>query len=199
VERRCGGELRDRGQNRQSLRDGGDGEVHSGPQDGPQRPAAQQPDGGDRDPAPQRRRDGRGRECGETELDSVAVRGLLSRERAPARFRRRADRHDDRGCVAGDDARGLIEHRPAVRHGDGTHLLGRLRDRERLAGQRGFVDLEGEGFQDPAVRRDAVAVLEQHDVARHQLAGVELHDDAVAAHPHGRRRGLGEPSDLQIS
>ena len=58
----------------------------------------------------------------------------------------------------------------------------RLRGRDAFAGQRGFLDLEGRGDEQAAVGRDAVARLDQHDVARHQLARVDLDRLAVAAH-----------------
>ena len=58
-----------------------------------------------------------------------------------------------------------------------------LQHRGALAGEGGLLDLEGGGHEQPAVGRHAVAGLEQHDVARHQLGGVDLDGDAVAPHP----------------
>ena len=63
----------------------------------------------------------------------------------------------------------------------GSHV-GRLRRGDALTGQRGFFDLERGGDEEPTVGRDAVARFDQHDVARYQLARVDLHRVAVAAH-----------------
>ena len=55
-------------------------------------------------------------------------------------------------------------------------------DGDALAGERGLLDLERGGHEEPTVGRHAVARLDQHDVARHQLARVDLDRLAVAAH-----------------
>ena len=57
-----------------------------------------------------------------------------------------------------------------------------LEDRRALAGERGFLDLERGGHEQPPVGRDPVARLDQHDVARDELGGIDLDDRAVAAH-----------------
>ena len=53
-------------------------------------------------------------------------------------------------------------------------------DRQRLAGQRGLVDLEVDRLDHARVGRHAVAGFEQNDVARHQVAGRDVPLLAVA-------------------
>ena len=102
---------------------------------------------------------------------------------------------EDRARAAGD----LAVHERHVHAvaeggvlGDGLHLLGR---RDALAGERGFVDLEGRGGQDPGVGRDEVAGLDVDDVARDELLHRDLDQVAVAAdlglddHHRRERRG----------
>ena len=57
-----------------------------------------------------------------------------------------------------------------------------LQHRRALAGERGLLDLEGGGHQQPPVGGHPVARFEEHDVARHQLGGVDLDGHPVAAH-----------------
>ena len=74
-----------------------------------------------------------------------------------------------------------------VRSPSGTsvagHRVGRLADRQALAGERRLLDLQGRGQDDPSVGGDPVAGLDQHDVAGHQLPGVDLDRLAVPTHP----------------
>ena len=58
-----------------------------------------------------------------------------------------------------------------------------LEHRSALAGEGRLLDLEGGRHQQPTVGRHPVARLEEHDVARHQLGGVDLDGHAVTAHP----------------
>ena len=67
--------------------------------------------------------------------------------------------------VVARDRRDVLEHRGA------------------LPGERRLLDLQGGRHEQPAVGRHAVAGLEEHDVARHQLGGVDLDRHAVAPHP----------------
>jgi hypothetical protein len=76
--------------------------------------------------------------------------------------------------------------------------LGRLADREALAGQGGLLDLQGRGHGDAAVGRDPVARLHQHHVARHQLLGIHLHGLAVAADPGDGLHHLGQRLDALL-
>ena len=62
---------------------------------------------------------------------------------------------------------------------DGRGVLER---RRALPGQGRLLDLERGRHQQPPVGRDAVARLDEHDVARHQLLGVDLDRHAVAPH-----------------
>ena len=57
-----------------------------------------------------------------------------------------------------------------------------LSDRRALAGQGGLLDLQRGGDEQAPVGGHAVARLHQHDVAGHELLGVDLDDRAVAAH-----------------
>ena len=56
-----------------------------------------------------------------------------------------------------------------------------------FAGECRFLDFEVVRGEEPAVGGDAVARLKQHDVAGHQLAGVDFDEPAVA--PHAGPRG----------
>ena len=106
---------------------------------------------------------------------------------------------DDLAAAAGD--RGVhVGHARAVpeRHVVTRHRGDRLADREALAGERGLLDLEGRGDADPAVGRDPVAGLDQHDVARHQLLGVDLDGLAVPAYPGDGLHHLGQRLDALL-
>ena len=62
-----------------------------------------------------------------------------------------------------------------------------LGDRQRLAGERGFVHMQIPHLEEPQVGGHAVTGLEQHDIARHQILGGNPRFTSVA--PHGRLRG----------
>ena len=72
------------------------------------------------------------------------------------------------------------EHRVLV----GDHL-GALRGRDALAGQRGLVDLQGGGLDEPPVGAHVVTGGEQDHVADDDLVGVDLDLGAVAPDPGG--------------
>jgi hypothetical protein len=81
--------------------------------------------------------------------------------------------HADPGAV-GHQA-GRIGHVRALRQHDVMRQpFGLLLDRHRLAGQRGFVDLQVAALQQAQVRGHLVARGQQDDIARHQLRGVDL-------------------------
>ena len=60
--------------------------------------------------------------------------------------------------------------------------VGALRRRNALAGQRGLVDLQRGGLDEPPVGADVVTGGEQHHVADDHLVGVDLDLGAVPAH-----------------
>ena len=78
------------------------------------------------------------------------------------------------------NARQIRSPSPTSSPGDRREVL---EHRRALAGERRLLDLQGGRHEQPAVGRHAVARLEEHDVARHQLGGVDLDRHAVAAHP----------------
>ena len=90
--------------------------------------------------------------------------------------------HDQLATTAGDRS---VHERHAVTVAEGHVRLGcrvgRLGGGDALAGQRGLFDLERRGHEESAVGRDAVARLDEHDVARYQLGSPRP--------PRRRRRG----------
>ena len=76
--------------------------------------------------------------------------------------------------------------------------VGRLADREALAGECGFLDLERGRDADPAVCGYLVAGLDEHDVADHELLGVDLDRLAAAAHAGDGLHHLGERLDALL-
>ena len=76
-----------------------------------------------------------------------------------------------------------------------------LLDRDALAGEGALLDLQRRGDDHPAVGRDAVAGIDQHDVAGHDLVGRDLRHLTVPPHlgdrlhhlAEGRCRRLGLP------
>jgi hypothetical protein len=98
---------------------------------------------------------------------------------------------DQLAAAAGD--RGVHEdHVLAVAewHVGPVDRVGAFTRRLALAGERRLLDLEVVGQQQAAVGGHAVAGLDQHDVARHQLAGGHVGQLAVAAHPGLRHQHL---------
>ena len=77
------------------------------------------------------------------------------------------------------NARQIRSPSPTSSPGIGASVL---QHRSALAGERGLLDLQGGGHQQPTVGGHPVARLEEHDVARHQLGGVDLDRHPVAAH-----------------
>ena len=66
--------------------------------------------------------------------------------------------------------------------------VGRLADRDRLAGERGLVDREVDAVDQHAVGGDAIALGEQHDVAADDVAA----GDALLVRRRGRPAHVGE-------
>ena len=87
-------------------------------------------------------------------------------------------------AVSLDDARPAQDEVPGV-GGIGPELLGMdgLKG-GGLAGQVGFVDLQGHGFEQLRIGRHLVAGFEQDDVADHDLPFPHLAHLSVADHPH---------------
>ena len=92
--------------------------------------------------------------------------------------------HDHLAAPAGDrgvherDAQPIAERHVVVV--DGRDVL---QHGCALAGERRLLDLERGGHEQAPVGRHPVAGLDEHDVARHELGGVDLDGDAVAPHP----------------
>ena len=89
--------------------------------------------------------------------------------------------HQDGAGAAGDLAVHERHVHPVAQggvRGDRLDLLGRG---DALAGERGLVDLEGRGGQDPRVGRDEVTGLDVDDVARDELVHRDLGEVAVAS------------------
>jgi hypothetical protein len=63
-----------------------------------------------------------------------------------------------------------VREQPAISPQQGV----RLGDGERLAGQRRLFQLPPDTFHDPAVGRNAIAGVQDHDIARHQLLRGDL-------------------------
>ena len=96
--------------------------------------------------------------------------------------------------------RARIGHAAAIADGGGVgHRLGVLVHRQRFAGQRRFAHAQVLDAQQAQVGRHLGAGFEQHDVARHQVGGVNLMPLATAQHrgmtgqhgPHRLQRLLG--------
>ena len=112
-----------------------------------------------------------------------------------------ARRRDQDLAVAAGDVGVHERHVDAVadRHVGPRDGLGALLDRDALAGQGAFLDLQRRRDDHPAVGRHPVAGIDQHDVAGHDLVGGDLGDVAVAPHlgdrlhhrAERRRGGLG--------
>ena len=69
----------------------------------------------------------------------------------------------------------------------------------RFACECGFFGLQVVRHQQAAIGGHTVAGFHQHDVARHQLAGVHINDLPVAAHPGARCQHLLERRQRALS
>ena len=76
--------------------------------------------------------------------------------------------------------------------------IGSARLGQRFAGDRRGVHAQAEGLDQPAVGRNKVALLQQHDVAGHQIGGEYLHDLAVPGHHHLLRQQLTQRIDRPL-
>ena len=77
------------------------------------------------------------------------------------------------------------QHRdPIGEAGVGGHRRDRIVDRHRFAGERGLVDGEVGRRDEAQIRGDRITSLDEHDVACHQILGVDDADMAVAAQAH---------------
>ena len=104
--------------------------------------------------------------------------------RQASHLRLRAGRGDDELGAPAREQRVHVGHvepvaERRIRRRQGSGLLA---DRLGFAGQCRFVDLEPCGENKPPVGRHAVARLQQHDVARHQVVGSDLVLLALAPH-----------------
>lgn len=78
----------------------------------------------------------------------------------------------------------LVQHTAAVRQRSlRLHRIGLLADRDRFAGQRGFIDPQLISFDQPHIRRYRVAPFQQHDISRHQMRYRHFVLAAFSAHP----------------
>ena len=107
---------------------------------------------------------------------------------------------DDQLAAAAGDRGVHVGHAGPVAERDVVtrHRVDRLADRQALAGERGLLDLERRGQADPAVGRHPVAGLDQHDVAGHEVLGVDLDRLAVASYPSDRLHHLRESLDALL-
>ena len=122
--------------------------------------------------------------------------GLLSRQHGGdvPHLRTHARGGDQDLAVAAGDVGVHEGHVDAVaqRHVGSDDGLGVLLDGHALAGQRAFLDLQRRRHDHPAVGRHAVAGIDQHDVAGHDLVGGDLDHVAVAPHLGDRLHHLAE-------
>ena len=108
-------------------------------------------------------------------------------------------RADDGRLTATPHDRGAgVQHGHAI--GDGDLVLqdapGILRGRHRLPRERGLVDLQPLGLQQPGVRGDQVPFPHQEDVSRHQLDRRYGPDLAATPDPRRRRRQGAQRGDV---
>ena len=104
-----------------------------------------------------------------------------------------ADAPHHRFCLtAGDKGAGVGKILPFGQNGVQRERISVLGHRERLASEGGFIHVQIADLEKPEIGGHAVAGLEQHHVARHELLGVDAKFASVAA--HGRFGGdhLGE-------
>ena len=88
---------------------------------------------------------------------------------------------DERPRLAADAARAAEDQLARLEHRAGrVDELGRPKDRLRLAGERGQIDLDGPGEQ-AGIGTDPVPLLDHEDIAGHEAAGLDLLRAPVAA------------------
>ncbi len=119
----------------------------------------------------------------------LALGGGLEELGDAAQFRGHAGCRGDSAPATVGDHGALVGHVGAIAEsgvagGDGRDLLVH---RERLAGERGLLDLQAHRFDQAQVRRHDVARLEEHEIAGHQFAGRDVRDLAVADDARVRR------------
>ncbi len=181
----------DRDHRRQGFRNRRDGEAHRGHCHQVQRFATQQPGHEDHhaqahdyqcDPPPEH-------------FESLLQRsppdepGVEHRGDAPE-LGLHARRDHEPAPASGHDTGSLEQQVAALGH-PGLRIVDRrrgLRDHGGLAGQHGFVRLQLGDLVEPQVRGNGVARLDEHDVARHQLGGIDRHDRTVAQHAGAHAR-----------
>ena len=76
----------------------------------------------------------------------------------------------------------------AQRRVGGCQRLGLLVDRFGFSGERGFLDLQIDAFQDPSIRGNELADFQNHDVTGHEFRRGDLVRRAVTSHANGRHR-----------
>ncbi len=107
--------------------------------------------------------------------------------------------HDDLAPATGH-RRVHVRHAGPVAQRDivAGHRRDRLRGRKALAGECGLLDLQRGGDRDSSVGGHAVAGLDQHDVPRHDLRGVDLDGLAVPPYPGHRLHHLRQRRDALL-
>ena len=105
--------------------------------------------------------------------------------------------HDHGAAAAVSHRRPGKSHVSAVAHGGLTdrQRSGLLLDRQRLARQHGFVDLEIDRFDQPHVRGHSVSGTQQNHIAGHQVTGRDFGFSAVPKHGRQRRCHAAERLD----
>jgi hypothetical protein len=101
----------------------------------------------------------------------------------------RAGGHHQAGGLAVADQRAGIGHAAAVaQRRIGGDRVAVLVHRHRFAGERRFIDAQVLHLQQPQVGRHAVARSQQHQIAGHQVGGIDVLAPAVAQHHRMRRQ-----------
>ena len=186
---------------RQALRDGGDRQGHGG-DERLERVAASEGELEDGDPDDEEADD----ECDlPPELPDLALeRGrpllnALDRLGDGADLGRHAGAGDDEPAPARRDGGAHERHVRALGEGRvGGERVGRLVHRHALTGERRLVDPEVVGLHDATVGRDAVALLEDDEVARHELVSPDPAQLPVAHDARLRHRQPAQRVDTAL-
>ena len=102
----------------------------------------------------------------------------------PISVRSPVAQHDALALAIGHERAGEGQIRAVPQHGVGRQHVDGFLGRHGFAGERGLLDLEAPHVEQAQVGGHAVAGLQQHDVARHELHG---RDPLLASFPaHGR-------------